>query len=130
VEILGGAMNEDESMREAEKIQESESGFCNHYEGLVKRLEADKDKLKEKLECLNHNYRILDEKREIGIDYATKTIQSLEQRLSQAEAEKNVLANVIDNIREKALVGHAHPDMTDIEMLAYNALQKLEWGKQ
>lgn len=53
--------------------------------------------LKEKHDCLKHNYRILDEKREIGIDYATKEIDRLTIRLSTLE--KSILDLSHPNIK-------------------------------
>lgn len=40
------------------------------------------------------------------------------------------LAVVLDKIREKALTGHAHPDMTDIELLAYDAVMRYNVRKK
>lgn len=42
-------------------------------------------------------------------------------KLAGEKIEK--LHSSLDSIRDKALKGHAHPEMTDIEMLAFNALK-------
>lgn len=84
---------------------------------------------KELEEAKSELYRYTHGERGSEITRLKKEPASLKLKLSEAEKEKNTLANILDNIREKALTGHAHPDMTDIEMMAYNALQKLEWSK-